>query len=247
MSDTKPYMKHMYEVFENTRRQGPGSDETTLRAYQALPQGFTPKRIIDMGCGKGQTSLFLAKESGAHVVAVDNHQPFLDWLEKAAKEQGLGDRVNAQCADMNELPYKDQSFDLLWSEGSAYIMGFTNALTTWRRLLTPGGCLVLSEAVWLVDDPAPELYEFWTTEYPDIKDLGTRLAQARERGYLVLDSFVMPMEDWDTFYDDVEKCLLRAIEEHGASPAFDDIAQEIDIYKSYRGHYGYVFLVLQSA
>lgn len=247
MSATEKYMRDMLEVFENAQRQGPGSDESTLRAYRALPEGFSPKRIIDMGCGAAQTSLLLADESGAQVVALDNHQPFLDRLEKIAAQRGLDGRIATQCASMMEPPFADQSFDLIWAEGSAYIIGFSNALTNWRRLLTAGGCLVVSEAVWLTDDPAPELRKFWNREYPAIKNVQARLEQAKELGYTVLDSFVMPLEDWDAFYADLEKCLAKAVEKNGASPAFDDIAEEIDIFKRYRGDFGYVFLVLQTA
>lgn len=247
MSDTEKYMRDMFTVFENAKRQGPGSDESTLRAYRALPEGFAPKRIIDMSCGSAQTSLLLARESGAQVVALDNHQPFLDRLRSEAGELGLADRLTTQCGSMMEPPFAGQSFDLIWSEGSAYIIGFANALTNWQRLLTPGGCLVLSEAVWLTKYPAPDLLVFWNREYPDIKDLETRLNQARELGYRVLDSFVMPLEDWDTFYADVEKCLVNALQQYGASPAFDDITTELEMFKQYRGDFGYAFLVMQLA
>lgn len=239
-------MKHLYEVFEDTRRQGPGSEASTLRAYQMLPPGFTPQCIIDLGCGKGETSLLLAKQSGARVVALDNHRPFLDWLAKAARDRGLDGKVSVRCSDMAEPPLPDQSFDLVWSEGSAYAIGFANALSKWRRLLSPGGCLVVSEAVWLTADPAPELLEFWEREYPDLKDRETRLAQARDLGYRVLGSFVMPMEDWDAYYGDLENSLSQAVEKHGPSPALEDLSKEIDMFKKYRGDIGYVFQVLQS-
>jgi len=245
MSDNQQYMADFFQVFENIGRQGPGSDESTRRAFSALPKGFKPQRILDMGCGSAPTSLLLAEISGAQVIALDNHQPFLDKLLQDAAERGLADRVGVQCASMAEAPFIDESFDLIWSEGSAYIIGFANALKTWRRLLKPGGCLAVSEAVWLTDDPPKELLEYWQREYPDIQNLEHRLEQIRELGYEVLDSFVLPVEDWDAFCQDVGQSLAKAMKERGESQAFKDIAAELDIFTRYRGMFGYAFFILR--
>ena len=45
-------------------------------------------------------------------------------------------------------------YDLVWAEGSAYSIGFENALALWRTLLRPGGCLVVTELVWFCEHPA---------------------------------------------------------------------------------------------
>jgi len=62
---------------------------------------------------------------------------------------------------MTELPFADESFDLVWAEGSAYIMGVENALTQWRTLLQSQGCMVLSDLVWLTETPSQTVREFW--------------------------------------------------------------------------------------
>lgn len=245
MSDNQQYMADFFQVFENIGRQGPGSDESTRRAFSALPEGFKPRSILEMGCGSAPTSLLLAEMSGAQVVALDNHQPFLDKLLREAVRRGLAPRVAVQCASMAEPPFQDESFDLIWAEGSAYIMGFANALQNWRGLLKPGGCLALSEAVWLTQYPPQELLDYWQREYPDMRPVETRLAQAREMSYQVLDWFTLPLEDWDAFYGEVAQSLAKTVQERGQTQALRDIAAEVDIFTQYRGLFGYAFFILQ--
>src|ERR1700754_1662301 len=71
-------------------RQSPGSDATTRRLLAlAAPLPAHP-RALDLGCGPGRAALLLAGDAGAHVTAVDLHQPFLDELRSAAAAPGPG-------------------------------------------------------------------------------------------------------------------------------------------------------------
>jgi hypothetical protein len=65
-----------YEIFDpSLPRLGPGSPASTRRAFNKLfPDGAPrPRRILDMGCGNGTQTLELARLTGGHILAVDNH------------------------------------------------------------------------------------------------------------------------------------------------------------------------------
>lgn len=143
MNEHDRYMADFSRVFEALDRWGPGSETETIKALDKVP--FSPKCILDVGCGRGIATTVLAKNSSATVVAVDNDAPALSRLTERAEEAGVADRVTTYCASMTDLPFEAASFDLIWSEGSAYIMGVTNALKEWRGLLKEDGVLVISD------------------------------------------------------------------------------------------------------
>jgi ubiquinone/menaquinone biosynthesis C-methylase UbiE len=162
-------------------RQGPGSDATTRRLLAlAAPLPAHP-RALDLGCGPGRAALLLAGEAGAHVTAVDLHQPFLDELRSVAADRGLADRITTVNRSMAELPYPDESFDLVWAEGSVYNIGFDKALCLWRRLIAPGGALVVTECEWATASPSRESIEFWDQAYP-LRHGEENVAAAGQRG-----------------------------------------------------------------
>src|SRR5690606_19285179 len=114
----------IFRLFEGLPRQGPGSDACTREALRRLgPLPPTP-RVLDLGCGSGRAALVLAETLRAQVIAVDNHQPFLDQLRATARERGLQPLIETRCADMAAPGVPVGSVDLLWSEGAIYQLGF---------------------------------------------------------------------------------------------------------------------------
>ncbi|MGL5469919.1 MAG: MerR family transcriptional regulator, partial [Shewanella sp.] len=130
MNEHDQYMADFMTVFQRLERWGPSSDADTLKALSTLPT--IPTKIIDIGCGKGFSTCLLAQHTQAQIVAVDNEQSALDELGERLTELELNTRVTLSCVSMTDLPFTSESFDCIWSEGSAYIMGVEQALTQWR-------------------------------------------------------------------------------------------------------------------
>jgi ubiquinone/menaquinone biosynthesis C-methylase UbiE len=150
-----------FQLHSGLAREAPGSDATTRQAFALLPPLPPRPRVLDVGCGPGAQTVLLAQLTGGHVTAVDLHAPYLEVLRERAAQAGVADRVTVVQADMGALPFAPGSFDLVWAEGSAYVLGFERALHTWRPLLAAGAHLVLTEAVWLRPDPPDEVRAFW--------------------------------------------------------------------------------------
>lgn len=237
----------LFELFEDTPRQGPGSAETTRCALRLLPGSLRPERVLDLGCGTGGSTLVLARETGARVTAVDIHPPFLAKLRARAEERGLADRITTLAADMANAGSLGGGFDLVWAEGSAYSIGFENALRRWRPLLRSGGCLVVSELVWFVAEPAERARTFFADEYPDMRDETTRIDQAKSAHYDLLGSFRLPADDWHAYYAGLEEPLRNAISRRGERGVYAAIRREREIYEACGRDYGYLCLVLQTA
>mgnify|MGYP001303053859 CR=1 FL=1 len=189
MTDQPPdALALLFELYADTQRQGPGSVATTRRALRSLPESLRIERVLDLGCGTGGSTVVLAEETTAQVTAVDIHPPFLATLQERAAERGNSGRITTLAADMADVAKLGTNFDLISAEGSAYSIGFENALRLWRPLLRRGGCLVVSELVWFSDEPAEPARTFFAREYPDMRDEATRGAQARHAGYRLVVS-----------------------------------------------------------
>jgi ubiquinone/menaquinone biosynthesis C-methylase UbiE len=93
--------------------------------------------LLDAGCGDGGVARLLAERVG-HVMAVDV-EPSAAWQDAAA--------LNFRTADAEDLPFEDDSFDLVHSKDSLHHMREPErALAEYRRVLKPGGRSLIVEA-----------------------------------------------------------------------------------------------------
>jgi SAM-dependent methyltransferase len=244
------FWKYFYEIYEALPRQGPGDCESTLQALGLLPTLTRGQRILDIGCGVGAQTLDLARATEAQIVAVDNHPPFIARLSNRAAELNLEERITAQVGDMNDLQFEDGSFDVIWSEGAIFIIGFAKGLAAWRRLLAPGGFMVVSEFCWMRENPPAELRELFMDGCSDVGDVQARRDAIAANGYGLLGDFVLPAVGWwENYYVPLAANLERFREAHASDPEALEVAtmsrHEIDTYCRYPEHFGYVFFVLK--
>jgi SAM-dependent methyltransferase len=239
-----------FEIFDGLPRQGPGDEASTIKALALVPGIGSGTRVLDLGCGTGRQTRVLARNSPAHVVAIDNHQPFVEEANRQARAAGLDDRIDTRVGDMHRLEFAPGSFDLLWCEGAVYVVGFEAGLRGWRSLLAPGGHLALTEVCWSKPGPPAECAEFWAREYPAIRDTATRLTMIRECGYDIVDHFPLPPSAWwDDYYRPLQQHITEFRARHRDEPdagAFaDQIQREIDIWHCYSAWYHYEFFVMR--
>jgi ubiquinone/menaquinone biosynthesis C-methylase UbiE len=102
-----------FEVYGSLPRAGPGDDASTRRAYRMMTGLPENPQIVDIGCGPGKQTLELARLSRGRIVALDNHQPFLDKVSQDAGAIGLGRYIETLNQDMNTMDFGPGSFDLI--------------------------------------------------------------------------------------------------------------------------------------
>lgn len=248
MSDVT--MRLFYELFESTQYQGPGSDESTRKALSFCENLGRQSRILDVGCGSGRQSLCLLQETDAQLSAVDNHQPFLDILQEKAQMAGFTDKLTCLRQDMNDLDFVEESFDLIWSEGAIYIMGFDKGLSQWQTLLKPGGLLVVTELSWLSEQRPEEAVSFWSAGYPSMRSVDENLAVAGNAGYGFVGSFVLPARDWtEGYYQELSRACDTLQQKYSDLEEVEQVVtpnlKEMELYDRAGWSYGYVFYIMQ--
>lgn len=245
MNEHDRYMQDFNLVFEALETWGPGSKADRLKALNTVPNQIDT--ILEIGCGQGIATQILAENTQATITAVDNEEFALDALMQKMKAKGLDNRISTLCANMTSLPCEAASFDLIWSEGSAYIMGVEAALKAWKPLLKEDGVLVLSDAVWSVDKPKQESVDFWQKEYPDMTTTAARIKQAEAAGYELIDTFSLSEEAWQAYYRPLEARLNELKEELYGSSVLADIEHEIAIFHQRSGEYDYQMFILKNS
>lgn len=253
-------MQLLHEMFDpSLLRLGPGTEASTLKALEiaaaARPsptttaQGGQP-RVLDLGCGTGAQSLILARQLGEKILAMDNHQPYLDALRRRAEAAGVSERIVPLLGDMRTMEFDEGAFDLIWSEGAIFCMGFLDGLVKCRKWLAPGGILALTEICWLRADVPRDCRDFLLNLYPPTMDIADSLAAVRERGYVVVDHFTLPKSAWsEEYYRPMEKRLKllrpRCTGDPDRLAMIEMIQAEMDGYRKYSDYYGYVFFILK--
>jgi SAM-dependent methyltransferase len=181
------------------------------------------------------------------VLGLDLHAPFLRELEERARRAGLGPQVHAVRADMGRAPFAPGSFDLVWSEGALYSVGFSRGLEIACGLLRPGGHLVATEPVWLDRDPPAEIRRWWEGECPAIAPVEATLALVAAAGLAVLGHFSLPASTWWEYYGPLEARLAELRRRHAgdavALEVLDEARVEVEMYRRFGSSYGYELFV----
>lgn len=243
MNDHDGYMAAFMGVFSGLDYWGPGSTQITEQVLASLP--IRPRSILEVGCGNGVATLVLAKQSSARITALDTDEGALERLRARATAAHLVDRIDTLCLDMAKLPELSASFDVIWAEGSAYIIRVERALKDWRSLLEPGGVLVFSDLVWRTEAPPDDLRSYWASEYPAMTRVPVRLAQARRAGFRVLGHFDMGREAMDNYFRPLEARVAEMKRRLEGTRVLDDLRAELAAYHTCDGIVSYEMFVLQ--
>ena len=236
----------LYYLHEGLPRQTPGSDLSTRRAIEGLGPVQRDLGVLDIGCGTGRSAVLLAQELGARVTAIDIHQPYLDSLSATSQRFGLSALIKPVNMSMAKMQFEPASFDLIWSEGSAYFVGIRRSLELWFPLLKDSGRAVFSELCWITEDRPREAAEYWAAAYPAMSTAAEHLAAAEEIGYTVGESWTIPEQDWwDEYLNPLERRMTALAAEASRDWQLAQLMAEsrraIEVYRRHSASFGYVF------
>lgn len=235
----------LIDLHKSKKRQGPGgAAETDLALNLSGTDRSTPLKIADIGCGTGASTLLLAQKLNAQITAVDFLQEFLEVLKDEARNTGLSDQINTLCCSMAELPFTDGEFDVIWSEGAIYNIGFEKGIKEWKRYLKPGGLLVVSEITWLTASRPAEIQSYWEHEYLEIDMASSKFRILEKHGYSPVGYFVLPEHCWmENYYRPLQNGFKDFLDRHGHSEEAKAIIEteilEIEMYERYKSFYSY--------
>jgi ubiquinone/menaquinone biosynthesis C-methylase UbiE len=115
------------EYFSYMDRQGPGSQEATLKALSFIDNIQTKSKIVDLGFGTGAQTIVLAQNTPGNIIAIDLFPAFIGQLNDKVK-LNLQSRVRGVVGSMEKLDFQSNEFDVIWCEVAIYNIGFEKGL-----------------------------------------------------------------------------------------------------------------------
>ena len=235
----------LIDLHKRAKRQGPGGNDETKKAIDlAMLDPLAPLKIADIGCGTGASTLQLARLLNAEITAVDFLPAFIEILKSNAEKEGLTPKINPLVCSMENLQFDDEEYDVIWSEGAIYNIGFEKGINDWKRFLKTGGLLVVSEITWTTNDRPVEIQKYWEAEYPEIGTASSKISIIEKNGYSTLAYFVLPEHCWlDNYYralqNSFSKFLARNADDENAQAIVEAEKKEIALYEKYKLNYSY--------
>ena len=186
----------------------------TRKAFHMLPILDKP-RILDVGCGSGVPTMELARLSNGTIVGFDIDQSLLNLFVKKIMKLGISDRVKAIKCSIFDMEFPDESFDIIWAEGSISVTGFKKGLQEWKRFLKPNGFVVVHDEKGNIEE---------------------KLKQISSCGYELLDYFILDEDTWwAEYFAPLEKLICETRTKYADDPnvleQLHNAQWEIDVFK----------------
>jgi len=200
----------------------------TRKAFKMLPKLDRPS-ILDVGCGSGVPTMELSRLSNGEIVGLDINQCLLNVLAGKVENAGVSDRVKAIKCSIFDMEFPDNSFDIIWAEGSIFVIGFKKGLQEWKRFLKPNGFLVVHDEKGNINEKMDEISNC---------------------GYELLDYFELD-EDmwWAEYFAPLEKLIFKTRTKCADSPKLleklHDSQREIDMFKENPKRNSSVFFIMR--
>ncbi|MEM3565295.1 MAG: methyltransferase domain-containing protein [Candidatus Bathyarchaeia archaeon] len=137
----------------------PGGIETTEEILKEAKIG-KDSHVLDVASGIGDTAIYLAANVGSRVTGIDLSQEMVAYANTLVKEVELDPHITFLMADAENLPFKDNVFDVAISECSLCLVPNTRkALCEMKRVIKPEAKVVVSDVV-LKEKLSPNLNNF---------------------------------------------------------------------------------------
>ncbi len=234
---------------------GPLSEARAARLVARLSRN-SPRTVLDIGSGWGELMLrILAASPDATGLGLDTDESDLVRGRDNASARGLTDRVT--FVQQSAVGTTRGPADLVLCLGASHALtevqppGHTAvALRELRRLVTPGGRVLLAEGFWHRTPTEAELAGMWPgTSAADFGDLASLVDLAVAAGFRPAWIETATLEEWEDFESGYQCDEEEWLATHGDHPKAAEITAQVDQHRSFwlHGYYGllgYVYLTL---
>lgn len=138
-----------------------GIDKKWRTRTVKMMKEHNPSNMLDVATGTGDLAIAMSSITD-HVTGIDISQGMLDVGVKKVKELGLEEKITLQKADSENLPFLDDQFDGISAAfGVRNFENLDKGLSEMKRVLAPGGLMLILEFSQPTKFPVKQLYSFY--------------------------------------------------------------------------------------
>jgi cyclopropane fatty-acyl-phospholipid synthase-like methyltransferase len=224
----------------------PGDRHYTQEAGKLLELN-SKHRVVVMLCGLSNAATIYAEEFGCRVTAFDVEPQRISASKDAATRRDISDLITFDLLDLKSADYPEHFFDVVSAEGGALgYLGHREGLAFARRVLRPGGYLIVSDYVFTSPNPPQEVRDFFEEdEEEDMLFVDEYLQLLTTEGFGVLRHTLATAKDWDDYYQQIKDELNSSSGRFANSSFARAMQEEIELYYQGGGQesVGYVVAV----
>jgi demethylmenaquinone methyltransferase/2-methoxy-6-polyprenyl-1,4-benzoquinol methylase len=184
-----------------------GIDHSWRRTLVRILSAHKPASVLDVATGTGDLAIAVSSLKPHTIVGIDISEKMLEIGRRKIAGQGLSDMITLQQADAEKIPFPDHFFDAVTvAFGVRNYENLLLGLTEMRRVLRPGGLMMILEFSHPSTFPMKQLYAFYSTVV--IPRVG-RLFSGNARAYSYLPESVAAFPSGKDFLGILERTGLR--------------------------------------
>ena len=199
----------IFEYYKIKDRARKGLLKHLKKVFSDVPLKENPK-ILDIGCGTGVPTIWLAENYGGTITAIDTDRDALECFKAKITEKGLEDQITLINISFFDFKVEPGSFDLVLAEGFLNVVGFREGFARVIELIRKGGYFVIHD------------------EY---RDHEVKCKFMRQHGCVLTGSVLLDEKVWWTdYYEPLEQVISSSGQDSGKLDFKSDL-KEIDLYK----------------
>lgn len=209
-----------FRIKDNCRK---GLLKYLAKAFSLIP-GIEQPKILDIGCGTGVPTIWLAENLNGIITAIDTDKNSLDWLEEKISDRNLENQVTTLNISFFDLKSNDDYFDIILAEGFLNVVGFEQGFTRLIKMLGNSGYFMIHD------------------EYREHEKKCDLISNRNCR--LIDTLFLNEKVWWNDYYKQLET-EINAIKIERTKDLFRSDIEEIEWYKSDPSPFRSIYYIVQ--